>query len=520
ADGIRGNESCYPEVAKFMGVNADEEQPVPFDISDPKFMKAYFELVHHPMEDEGVDFWWIDWQQGKNSSIKGLDPLYFLNHLHYLDLGRDGSKRPFTFSRWPGLGGHRYPIGFSGDTVVSWESLSYQPFFTSTAANVGYGWWSHDIGGHFQGIDDSELYARWVQYGVFSPINRLHTSSGIFNRREPWRHTHEAFTTAKKFLNLRHELVPYIYTMSWRNAQTGLPFITPLYYDYPHEGRAYDYKDEYFYGSELLVAPYVTPRSKVLNKTFKEVWLPEGEWFDFATGEPYKGDNIYAMYGGLEQIPVFAKAGAIIPMAALEKSNQMDNPEHLNVLVFGKAANKFEMYEDDGISTGYEAGQFATTTFEVASSSGEMVVNIHPANGDLSVLPAQRTYTVKFRGVCCDPQIVATVNGEAVSVETNYDVMTSTLSITLPAMALTNEVEIRITAAHLFDYKMDLNERIIELVQNAEITMDEKQQFQWWAYGILNENISMAERMMRLLAMPVDEEVRRAVLALLTKAMM
>ena len=74
--------------------------------------------------------------------MKGLDPLFFLNHLHYLDLGRDQSKRGFTFSRWPGLGGHRYPIGFSGDTIVTWESLQYQPYFTATAANVGYGWWS------------------------------------------------------------------------------------------------------------------------------------------------------------------------------------------------------------------------------------------------------------------------------------------------------------------------------------------------------------------------------------------
>ena len=97
-----------------------------------------------------------------------------LNHYHYLDSGRRGNRR-LTFSRYAGLGSHRYPIGFSGDTVISWDSLDFQPYFTATASNVGYGWWSHDIGGHMKGTKDDELATRWVQLGVFSPINRLHS---------------------------------------------------------------------------------------------------------------------------------------------------------------------------------------------------------------------------------------------------------------------------------------------------------------------------------------------------------
>ena len=157
-----------------MGIDPASELAVNFDPTDPDFMEAYLEELHHPLEDEGVDFWWLDWQQGGVTKVPGLDPLWLLNHFHYLDSGRDG-KRPLTFSRYAGIGSHRYPIGFSGDTHITWESLDFQPYFTATASNAGYGWWSHDIGGHFKGYLDDDLATRWVQLGVFSPVNRLHS---------------------------------------------------------------------------------------------------------------------------------------------------------------------------------------------------------------------------------------------------------------------------------------------------------------------------------------------------------
>jgi alpha-glucosidase (family GH31 glycosyl hydrolase) len=168
ADGVRAYEKAYPAMAKEMGVHAENEEPVPFDPADSHFMESYFKYVHHPLEDEGVDFWWIDWQQGRVSRIPGLDPLWVLNHYHYLDSRRRG-KRPVILSRFAGIGSHRYSIGFSGDSIVSWASLDFQPYFTATASNVGYGWWSHDIGGHMNGVRDDELATRWVQFGVFSP---------------------------------------------------------------------------------------------------------------------------------------------------------------------------------------------------------------------------------------------------------------------------------------------------------------------------------------------------------------
>ena len=515
--GIRANEACYEEVATFMDVDVKAEQPVLFDIADPKFMKAYFEKVHHPLEEEGVDFWWIDWQQGTNSSMKGLDPLYALNHLHYLDLGRHEQKRPFTFSRWPGLGGHRYPIGFSGDTIVTWESLQYQPYFTATAANVLYGWWSHDIGGHMLGLDDSELYARWVQFGVFSPINRLHTSCGVFNRREPWKHSYESFQTAKKFLQLRHELIPYIYTMSHRHEKTGLALVTPLYYDYPHHGSAYDFKDEYLFGSELLVAPYLTPRSQVTNRSTRQVWLPEGEWFDFFTGEPYTGDRIYAVYGQLDEMPVFAKAGAIIPMAKLEESNQVKNPNHLEVLVFGKAMNEFKLYEDDGESRKYETGQQAYTTFNVSSTQTQLTFTINKVEGDLTVIPTNRSYTLKFRGICEMATVSVEAEGVTTMTQTSYDKETATLELTVVNHSPLESVVITLSHEMLFNYTMDVTKRLIELVQYATVQMPQKQRYEGF---MLNPKEQLADKIMYITAQPIQDELKQATIALLSKALM
>jgi alpha-glucosidase (family GH31 glycosyl hydrolase) len=120
----RAAASGLPGPAETLSVDPASGEPVAFDIANPAFADAYFTILHHPHEADGVDFWWLDWQQGTQTKVQGLDPLGWLNHLHFYYLGRDGRKRPFIFSRWGGLGNHRYPIGFSGDTVVSWESLA------------------------------------------------------------------------------------------------------------------------------------------------------------------------------------------------------------------------------------------------------------------------------------------------------------------------------------------------------------------------------------------------------------
>ena len=162
-----------------------------------------------------------------------------LNHFHYLDSGRNG-HRPLTFSRYAGPGSHRYPIGFSGDTHISWASLDFQPEFTATASNVGYGWWSHDVGGHIHGIRDDELATRWVQLGLFSPILRLHSTNNPFLVKEPWLYPLEARAAMGDALRFRHRLVPYLHTMNHRASADGIPLVRPMYHLAPEDERAYD----------------------------------------------------------------------------------------------------------------------------------------------------------------------------------------------------------------------------------------------------------------------------------------
>jgi alpha-glucosidase len=149
AQGVGRHEEQFARMTRALGLHPARTKHIPFDCADPKYMRAYFAHLHHPHEKNGVDFWWLDWQQGRESRIEGLDPLPWLNRLHWEDMERRSrSARPLIFSRFGGIGSGRYPIGFSGDTYSIWESLQYQPYFTATASNALYGYWSHDIGGH------------------------------------------------------------------------------------------------------------------------------------------------------------------------------------------------------------------------------------------------------------------------------------------------------------------------------------------------------------------------------------
>ncbi|MDY2913616.1 MAG: glycoside hydrolase family 31 protein [Candidatus Enteromonas sp.] len=315
-DGIRYFEKQYEAVALACGVDPKTKAPVSFDFTSHPFLEAYFDLVLHPYEDLGVDFWWIDWQQGKEGAM-GLDPLWLLNHYHYLDASR-GNKPGLILSRYAGPGSHRYPLGFSGDTIISWKSLDYQPGFTLNSSNAGYSWWSHDIGGHMLGKGNPEIYARWIELGVFSPINRLHSSCDKWSK-EPWLYGEEAERIATDALILRHRLLPYLYTMNVLTAKEGVPLVQPLYYR-NEEKEAYEAKNEYYFGSEMIVAPVTTKRGKN-GCSRRKVFLPEGTWYDFFTGEAYEGKSVLELEVPLSKIPVFVKEGGIVPLLASGSGN-------------------------------------------------------------------------------------------------------------------------------------------------------------------------------------------------------
>ncbi len=366
-----------------------------------RFLEAYLEEVHHPLEELGVDFWWLDWQQGVVTKVPGLDPLWLLNHFHYLDSARNGN-RALTFSRYAGIGSHRYPVGFSGDTVVSWDSLRFQPEFTATASNAGYGWWSHDIGGHFFGVKDDELVTRWVQYGVFSPILRLHSTADRFIAKEPWRFGEVARRLIGESLRLRHRLVPYIATMGLRAHEDGAPLVSPMYYDHPSERAAYGVPNQFMFGTELLVAPITEPADPGTRMGSVDAWLPEGEWIDVFTGLRYRGGRTIALHRDLDSIPVLVRPGTILPLAA--DGPGTDLPDRVELHVFAGGDGEFTLAEDR------DDGRWARTTFTY--DGGELTIGAgrgrrgHAARAHLRRRPARlREHASRSRCATAGPSL-------------------------------------------------------------------------------------------------------------------
>lgn len=466
-DGVRAFEDAYPEVASRVGIDPATEEAVEFDLTNPQFVDAYFDM-HHRMEDDGVDFWWLDWQQGGVTRQKGLDPLWMLNHMHYLDSGRDG-RWPLTFSRYAGPGSHRYPVGFSGDTIVTWESLAFQPQFTATASNIGYGWWSHDIGGHMFGYRDEELEARWYQLGAFSPINRLHSSSSPFVGKEPWNFRAEICDAMTDVLRLRHAMLPYLYTMDYRAARDGRPLVEPMYWQSPDIADAYEVPDEFRFGTELIVAPVVSPNDRAAQRGRAEMWLPDGEWFDFFDGRRYvsrgvsgRGRRLEA-WRAIDRMPVFAKAGGIVPLqevagaGAGDAVNSVDNPRALRVLVFPGADGAFTLREDDGTLAAARADRTADTAMTFtwggavagAAGAGASVFAVAPVAGDVTAVPDKRDWTVVFRGVApvADADVHVLAGGQSVdaaAVSVTYDEATLSLSVSVAGIASTEGLRIEI----------------------------------------------------------------------------
>jgi hypothetical protein len=437
----------YAEMCQAVGQDPSKGEPVEFDITNPRFVDAYFNILHHPQEARGVDFWWMDWQQGMRTRLSGLDPLWWLNHLHFLDLGRDGKRRSFIFSRWGGLGNHRYPIGFSGDSIVSWASLAFQPYFTATASNVNYGWWSHDIGGHMGGVEDSELYTRWVQMAVFLPILRLHITNNPYHERTPWGWDANTLVTARQAFQMRHAFIPYLYSMASRYHRDSIHPVLPMYYNYPERDEAYACPNQYEFGNHLVAAPFITPRDPDTRPSRAGVWLPDGDWYDYFNGQHFAGGGWHAVYGSMEDMPVFARAGAIVTRGPMAGWDNVETPDHLFIHVFPGGDGAFELYEDESNTNAYLDGAYAITPMKQQWSGNQTTLKIGPAEADVSLLPGSRNYDVLFRGFNRPETVAVRLNGEAVAVETQYDEGTRTLTIPGLRMTPADQLEVSLSGA-------------------------------------------------------------------------
>ncbi len=518
AQGVRNYEEMYPQMAEAMGIDPASGEPVKFQIENQDFLNAYFDILHHPMEEQGVDFWWIDWQQGTHTEVKGLDPLWMLNHYHYLDNARDG-KRPLIFSRYAGPGSHRYPIGFSGDTHITWDSLQFQPYFTYTASNIGYSWWSHDIGGHMLGERSDVLEARWYQFGVFSPINRLHSSNSEFSGKEPWNFRGEVRETMDKFLRLRHQMIPYLYTMNYLTCSEGLPIVRPMYYEYPENMNAYPfemfagggYRNQYLFGTQMMVAPIVTDLLPASAKGCVKVWIPEGIWHDFFTGLIYRGERCMDLYRGLDSIPVLVRAGGIVPLTdEIFGDDAVKNPQSLRIRVYGGADGRFTLYEDDNETNAYRQGICVKTDMEFDWENSEFLVC--GAKGNTELIPEKRSYTVDFMGVGPNEPIVS-VNGKRTEASVSFEEISGCIEVKLPPLESTAEVRIS------FEKPLALNDnhvqaRVRQILLDAQISFANKES----VYYACSQYEDSGAVLSRMSALGLEEDVYGAISEVLTAA--
>lgn len=400
ASGIQPHEEQYPAMARAMGIDPASRTYVPFDLVDKKFATSFMDIVIHGLERQGVDFWWLDWQQQRTTKVAGVNPTWWLNYVFFTDMERAGNERPLIFHRWGGLGNHRYQIGFSGDTISVWSSLAFQPYFTATASNVLFGYWSHDIGGHMPGVVSPELYARWIQYGVFSPILRTHTTKNADSERRIWAYPIDEFRVMRDAYNLRYSLLPYIYSASRQAFDTGVSLSRPLYYEHPQAPEAYASRDEYYFGDDMLVAPVSTPVAADTSLATRRVWLPAGNWVEWFTGAQLEGGSEVERSYALAEIPVFVKAGTIV--AQMPKTRHIGDKmvDSLILNVFpGAASGSTRIYDDAGNNVGYQQGQCAWTTVRhSATAPGTTTIEILPADGGYPGMPNDRAYEIRLPG--------------------------------------------------------------------------------------------------------------------------
>jgi len=414
ASGVEPWEAAYPAFARAMGQNPAERKYVPFDITNKKFAENYMNLLHHPLEKQGIDFWWLDWQQEQKTGLAGVAPTWWLNYVHFTDQQREG-KRPLLFHRWGGLGNHRYQIGFSGDTYSVWESLDFQPWFTATAANVGYAYWSHDIGGHMPGAVDPELYTRWVQFGAYSPILRTHTTQNPAAERRIWAYPEPYASILRQSFQQRMALEPYLYTEARRSYDTGLAFLHPLYYDWPEQAAAYEAKNEYAFGSQMIVAPITTPADAKTQLATKKIWIPEGEWIERSTGKHLTGPASFERSFSIGETPVYLRAGAIVPQQPPMRYTCEKPVDPLIVEVWPLAAGRqshYELYEDSGVGTEYEKNLFVRTPIAAMQDGDLLRVTVAPVEGGYPGMAERRGYELRLPADWPPAQV--TVNGAAV----------------------------------------------------------------------------------------------------------
>jgi alpha-glucosidase len=314
------------------------------------------------------------------------------------------NERPFVLTRASYAGGQRYTAAWTGDNVSSWEHLQLAVAMCLGMSISGQPFVGSDIGG-FIGTSDGELYARWLQLGVFSPLMRTHK---VINGQdqEPWSYGPVYESINRATLELRYRLLPYIYQVMQNASETGIPAMRPLIFEYPEEAEGIWNDSEFLFGNDLLVAPVLGPGERT-----RELRLPPGIWYDYWTRTRYVGGKNVHVPAPIDRIPIFVRAGAIIPTQQVVQFVDQSPADPLTFTVFPADSSRSRSYEDDGRSFEYQSGSFIKRSFEQTRSSGALRLRISPAEG---TYPLRRFVDVSFVDVGSAPDVVR-LSGKALS---------------------------------------------------------------------------------------------------------
>ncbi len=390
----------YDQASQYL--EKDDKGSIIFDLTRPKDLDIYLKFFIHTYEKKGIDFFWNDLQD------KDLRKQWLVNHYQSLDMERGTNTRRMVLGRNSGIAAHRYPVLYSGKTGVSWKNFQLIPYFNVSSSNLGVNLWSHDIFGFEGGIEDPELYIRSVQLGVVSPILRFRGGPSKYYKREPWLWEEKTKAVVSRYLTFRHMLIPYLYTENYKYSTRGVLTIIPIYYTNPNFIDDEYYRNSYFFGSELFVAPITTRTEPIINRTLHRFFLPAGTWYDYFTGKKFTGNKKYLSFYREEDYPIFAKAGAIIP---LSKKAEINTPHHLEIQVFPGESNVYNLYEDDGYSEEYKEGAYLITQIKYEYSKNDYTVRVKPYDGRLDVIPPKRYMEVRFKN-SKEANVTVTVDGE------------------------------------------------------------------------------------------------------------
>jgi len=415
-------------------------QGIRFNLADKHQADISMKVLHDPIIKEGVNFWWIDGGSG-SCEMPGLNSQLWTNRVFY-DFTQELTKeRGFVFSRYGGWGNHRYPGFFTGDTHSEWGVLNYEVAFTARGGNTLTPYITHDIGGFLGKKIPSDLYARWVEFGAFSPVIRLHSAfenPRDGNLRMPWTYGQKGIDVVRKFFRLRYTLLPYIYTYSRITYDDALPLVRPLYLEYPTLDEAYEHPEEYFFGTQILVSP-VTDDSKE-----KDIYLPPGEWYDYFTNEKYEGGKVISKKCSIDEIPLFVKAGAVIPTGPVREYSDEKPLDTLIINIFGTKGGRFDLYEDDGISMNYKQGEYSWTPITAKTNAiGMTEITVGPTKGEYIGQVSNRAYEIALHAFHMPKSI--SENGKQLSSDLwLWDDNNSILKIFLPASSIREELKIDI----------------------------------------------------------------------------